>query len=179
VNGVKASPANHKSSKTTKQDEVKEGTQQIKNDKQTEVAKGVATEPDLWAISAVNPQDLMHNFQSLETGADGAISDISLWRSITENDTPESSKDGSSEPNSDISEGLDLSINLNWELPPFGPPDAEGLIDLSKLGVNPDEDMSGMFGDENNQYVVFEDWLDTDKSFMGDTTGFFMNAEIE
>jgi hypothetical protein len=92
----------------------------------------------LQSIWSVNPLDLQNNFgfssNIPETGGDGAISDMNVYRSIaTPNDTPESSASGSkdsSEPNSDISEALDLKIDLdmngNWQ--PFGPPDTEGLL---------------------------------------------------
>lgn len=178
VNGVKTSPANSKSLKAIKPDEVKEGSQQAKNDKQAESSKGLAAEVNLWAESAVNPQDLMHNFQHLETGAGGAISDMGVYRSITPNDTPESSKDGVSEPNSDISEGFDLNINLDWQ--PFGPSEGEDLTDFCKINVNPDEEMGGMFGDENSQFVPWNDFMDQsafDKPFVFDASLFSMNAE--
>lgn len=181
INGVKASPANSKSSKTTKPDEAKEASQQPKNGKGPESVKRVfTTEEHLWADAAVNPQDLLHNFQSSETGAGGAISDMNVYRSITPNDTPESSKDsGVSEPTSDISEGVDLSIGLDFDWQPFGAGDADDLLALN-INVNPDEDMGGMFNDDNSQYVPWNDYMDQsmfDKGFSFDTSMFSMNIE--
>lgn len=187
VNGVKASPANSKSSKTTKPDEANESSQQPKNGKGPESVKQVfMIEENLWAAAAVNPQDLLHNFQSLETGAGGAISDMNVYRSITPNDTPESSKDsGISEPTSDISEGVDLSIGLefrdnDWQ--PFGAGDADDLLAFGNISFNPNEDvdMGGMFGDDNSQFVPWNDFMDQsmfDKGFSFDTSLFSMSTE--
>jgi hypothetical protein len=190
MNGVKASPANSKSSKMTKLDEAKEASQQPKNGKGPESVKQVfKTEEILWADAAVNPQDLVHNFQNSETGAGGAISDMNVYRSITPNDTPESSKDsGISEPISDISEGVDLAIGLDFidndfidnDWQPFGAGDADDLLAFSKISVNPDEDMGGMFDDNNSQYVPWNDFMDQsmfDKGFSFDTSMFSMNTE--
>jgi hypothetical protein len=184
INGVKASPANSKSPKTTKPDEAKEASQQPKNSKGPESVKQVfMTEGNLWADAAVNPQDLLHNFQSSETGAGGAISDMNVYRSITPNDTPESSKDsGISEPTSDISEGVGLSIGLDFDndWQPFGTGDADDLLAFGNISVNPDEDMGGMFNDDNSQYVPWSDFMDPsmfDKGFSFDTSMFSMNTE--
>jgi hypothetical protein len=185
ISGVKASPANSKSSKTTKPDEAKEASQQPKNGKGPESVKQVfMTEENFWADAAVNPQDLLHNFRSSETGAGGAISDMNVYRSITPNDTPESSKDsGVSEPTSDISEGVDLSIGLDFfenDWRPFGVGDADDLLALSNINVNPDEDMGGMFNDDNSQYVPWNDYMDQsmfDKGFSFDTSLFSINIE--
>jgi hypothetical protein len=189
MNGVKASLENSKSSKTTKPGEAKEASQQPKNSKGPEsMRQTFMMEEHLWADAAVNPQDLLHNFQSSETGAGGAISDMNVYRSITPNDTPESSKDsGVSEPTSDISEGVDLSIGLDFFDPdwqPFGMGDADGLLGFSNINVNPDEkvdmDMGGMFGDDSGQYVPWNEFMDPsmfDKSFTLDTSMFSMGTE--
>lgn len=184
INGVKASPANSKVTKMTKADEAKEASQQAKNSGGAELVKPISVaEENTWTDSAVNPQDLLHNFQNFETGAGGAISDMNVYRSITPNDTPESSKDGISEPTSDISEGLDLSINLDiidndWQ--PYGLGDADDLLDLGKINVNLDEEMGGMFDEDSSQYVPWNDFTDQsmfDKGFTFDTSMFFMNTE--
>jgi hypothetical protein len=169
--GAKASPAANKASKTSKPDEVK-------NSKPSEAAipPPVAAE-DLWANSSVNPQDLLHNFQGFETGAGGAISDMNVYRSITPNDTPESSKDGASEPTSDITEGLDLSINLEFadtEWNSFGPGDADDLLNFSKIRVNPEDDFLAY---DENHWSDFIDQSNFDKPFTFDTSGFSMNVE--
>jgi hypothetical protein len=165
-------PAANKIAKATKPDG-------IKNARSSEAAAppSVAVE-DLWANSSVNPQDLLHNFQGLETGAGGAISDMSVYRSITPNDTPESSKDGASEPTSDITEGLDLAINLeifDAEWDPFGPGDTDDLLNLSKIHVNPEDEFLAY--DENQHWSDFIDQSNFDNPFTFDTSGFSMNVE--
>lgn len=72
---------------------------------------------DAWAMATIAPQDLFHNLGGLESGGGGAISDMNVYRAITPNDTPESSKDSAgSEPNSDISEGVSLSLNVDLDM---------------------------------------------------------------
>lgn len=109
---------------------------------------------DPWTNSTIKPGDLSDTFAFLESGANGAIADMNVYRSITGNDTPESSKDGASEPNSDISENLDLTINLdvmfdNSDWQPFGLGDAyvNPLMDLSKIDVRDGDDPLSMFDD--------------------------------
>ena len=87
---------------------------------------------DGWAASSVNPQELMQVFKPFETGANGAISNIETYRSITPNDTPESTASGKgSEPNSDITENMALDIAMqfsddaNWH--PFGEGDLDAF----------------------------------------------------
>lgn len=82
------------------------------------------TAADMFFGNTIDPQDLYHNMGLLESGGGGAISNMDVYRSITPNDTPESSKDSAlSEPNSDVSEGVGLNVYLDlgmdeWE--PFG-----------------------------------------------------------
>ncbi|KAI1773685.1 hypothetical protein F4818DRAFT_421423 [Hypoxylon cercidicola] len=75
-------------------------------------AQPVAPETD-WAQMTVDPQDLFGNI--LGGGGNGAISDMNVYRAISPNDTPESTgKDSSSsEPNSDVSEGVSLNLTLD------------------------------------------------------------------
>lgn len=171
-NGVKDGPIEAKPSQATKVEEGKDSAVEIKND----------FSDDFWADCPVNPHSLVHNFEHLESGAGGAISNMAVWRAISANDTPESSKDGVSEPNSDISEGLDLNIgvdfNDDWQ--PFGPSDADDLLDFGKISVNADDSMDGLFND-NGQYEPWNDMdmdtTDFDKPFVFDTSLFSMNAE--
>ena len=139
---------------------------------------------DPWANATVDPNDLFQNFQSFESGAGGAISDVNVYRSITPNDTPESSKDGVSEPNSDISDGVGLDISLDifddsWQ--PFGPSDTE-LLDLGNFNVNcsGEEDLL-MFEDErpapNSQSWDDIDMSAFDNQFSFDTSLFSMSAD--
>ncbi|KAJ8065253.1 hypothetical protein OCU04_005952 [Sclerotinia nivalis] len=87
---------------------------------------------DVWANATIDPNELVRTFQPFEGGAGGAISDVNVYRSVTPNDTPESSKDGVSEPTSDISEGVNLDIALDVfddTFFPFGLSDTEALVD--------------------------------------------------
>jgi hypothetical protein len=68
---------------------------------------------DPWATSTIDPHDLLTSFVPFETEPPGKISGIDLYRSITPDDTPESSRDGLSEPNSDLSESVALDINTD------------------------------------------------------------------
>ncbi|KAF4625361.1 hypothetical protein G7Y89_g12805 [Cudoniella acicularis] len=131
---------------------------------------------DAWANAYIDPHELLQAFQTFESGAGGAISDMNIYRSITPNDTPESSKDGVSEPNSDISEGVGLDISLDviddtWM--PFGPSDADTTFDMNNFGVNKEEDM--MMFDEEQPPINFQwdDMVDPtafDKPFSFDTS---------
>lgn len=179
--GVKASPTPNKVSKGSKRDDVKDAFAQAKNVRSSDAAiQRPITAEDPWASSSVNPQDLLHNFQGLETGAGGAISDMNVYRSITPNDTPESSKDGASEPTSDITEGLDLTINLDifdtsdpdWNS--FGPADTDDLLNLSKVNVNLEDEFLAY---DDNRWGDFIHQSDFDKPFAFETSGFSMNLE--
>ena len=139
---------------------------------------------DPWANATIDPHDLQQSFQPFETGAGGAISDINVYRSITPNDTPESSKDGVSEPNSDISEGVNLDINVDifddsWM--PFGASETDALFDMNSFNVNNGDDLT-MF-DDDQQMVNFQSWEDMvdtsafDKSFSFDTSLYSMHAD--
>ena len=87
---------------------------------------------DPWANSTIDPQSLLASFAPLEPMAGGLISDLSAYRSLTPNDTPESSKDsGTSEPNSDISEAAHIDIDLNWQSI-----DADLLVDMTSINMN-------------------------------------------
>lgn len=139
-----------------------------------------ATDP--WANATIDPNDLFQNFQGFESGAGGAISDMNVYRSITPNDTPESSKDGVSEPNSDISDGVGLDISLDifdekWQ--PFGPPDTD--LDLRNPIFNSEEDL--LMFDEDKPAPNYQSWDDLvdqsifDKPFSFDTSMYSMNAD--
>lgn len=83
-------------------------------------AKSDAKEADMaafsdpWAGATIDPQSLLRNL-GFENGIPGVIADFNAFRSLTPKDTPESSKDGVSEPNSDISDGAALDIDLRWQ----------------------------------------------------------------
>ena len=137
---------------------------------------------DPWADATIDPHDLFQSFQGFESGAGGAISDMNVYRSITPNDTPESSKDGVSEPNSDISDGVGLDISLDifddsWQ--PFGPSDTY-LLNMSSFEVNGEEDL--LTFDDDKPALNFQTWDDIempnfDKPFTFDTSMYSMNAD--
>lgn len=140
--------------------------------------------PDPWANSTLDPNDLLSSFAQFETGAGGAISDMGVYRSITPNDTPESSKDGVSEPNSDISEGVGLEISMDviddsWN--PFGTGDTDNLLDMNGFNVGSGNDDINMFDDEpptiNYQWEDMIDQTAFDKPFVFDTSGYSMKAD--
>jgi hypothetical protein len=183
----KPSPAT--SSKTTKPSDGKQGTPAAKQAaaKGQPAPKAEPTPENLWANSSVNPQDLLHNFQKFETGAGGAISNMDVYRSITPNDTPESSKDGLSEPNSDITEGMDLNIDLhssefevNWM--PFGASVADDLLGFGEITVGGVDDSVMVDSDllANNDSQSWDQFIDfsaPDKPFPFDTSLFGMNEQ--
>ncbi len=150
--------------------------------KENQTQEVVITDP--WANATVDPHDLFQAFQPFETGAGGAISDMNVYRSITPNDTPESSKDGVSEPNSDVSEGVGLDITLDMfddKWMPFGLSDTEGLFDLSGFNFNSDEDLVMLDNDPPSiNYSSWDDMIDPsalDKPFSFDTSLYSMNAD--
>lgn len=132
---------------------------------------------DPWANSTIDPQSLMNNL-ALEPGMRNGISDISLYRSATPNDTPESMKDsGSSEPNSDISEGATLDIDFDWQSM-----DTDILLDLTNASLNGPPDngaIDSMFLLEANSNLP-PDWdenpTDFSKPFQFDTSFYHMET---
>jgi hypothetical protein len=69
---------------------------------------------DPWVNSTIDPQHLFAGLgRQLDTVTGTFVTDFGTYRSLTPNDTPESSKDsGVSEGNSDIAEGAVLDIDL-------------------------------------------------------------------
>lgn len=136
-----------------------------------------------WANASVNPLDLMHNFQKFESGANGAISDMGVYRAITPNDTPESSKSNNSEPNSDISDGVNLNINIEGLLDNSWQPFGAGVSDIDDFlaaNLETDGDMSMMaeYPPYNNDYKTWDDFADPkslEQPFVFDTTMFNLN----
>jgi hypothetical protein len=140
---------------------------------------------DPWANATIDPHDLFTTFAGFESGAGGAISDMNVYRAITPNDTPESSKDGVSEPNSDISDGVNLDIAVDifddsWM--PFGPTDTDALLNSNLNSFNPSagEDLT-MF--DEDIFVPQQSWEDMgdasifDKPFKFDTSLYSMDVE--
>ncbi|KAF5501690.1 hypothetical protein CGCS363_v006477 [Colletotrichum siamense] len=107
-----------------------DGTPKLEN-KQPEMGGAPPAPMDAWA-NTIDPASLFTNLGNFEMGAGGVISDMGVYRSLTPNDTPESSKDsGSSEPNSDISENANLDIDLNWQ-----PVDVDLLLDMNNINMD-------------------------------------------
>lgn len=131
---------------------------------------------DPWANSTIDPQSLLANL-GFEKGIPNVINDLSAYRSLTPNDTPESIKDsGSSEPNSDISEGAALDIDVNWQNL-----DADLLLDLNNASLEGelstlDATLDPMFLESSS--LPPPDWDDVDidftKPFQLDTSFYSM-----
>lgn len=134
---------------------------------------------DPWASTTIDPNELVQSFKQFETGASGAISDMNVYRSLTPNDTPESSKDGLSEPNSDLSDGVGLDINLDLfddQWMPFGPTYADALVDVN-LMKNMDTTLT--MEDKLDNPIAWDDLLESeafDKPFVMDTTLFSLDV---
>jgi hypothetical protein len=138
-------------------------------------------EVDPWADHTIDPLSLFQNIAP-ESGALGAISDMSVYRSITPNATPESSKDGVSEPNSDVSEGVGLDINLDifddtWQ--PFGS-DADFLADMNSFNSRNQQELAVLEDDPSLVFTSWDDLVDPtvlDKPFKFDNSLFSMSMD--
>lgn len=128
---------------------------------------------DPWAGSTIDPQNLFAQF-NFDPAAGGVISDLSLYRSVTPNDTPESSKDsGVSEPNSDISEGAALEIDMNYQ---FG--ETGLLLDMDSFNIEGSIDPEAlMMNDPSFSNVPPLDYtMDFDKPFSLDMSLYSMDT---
>jgi hypothetical protein len=143
--------------------------------------KQAAKEADAWADHTIDPLNLFQNIAP-ETGALGAINELGVYRSNTPNDTPESSKDGLSEPNSDLSEGVTLDINVDifdesWQ--PFGS-DADFLANMTSFNAENQNDLAALEDDPAMVYTTWDDLVDQkmfDKPFEFDSSLFSMNTD--
>ncbi|KAJ8123093.1 hypothetical protein ONZ43_g871 [Nemania bipapillata] len=130
--------------------------------------------------STIDPQELFTGVTGLEMGGGGAIMDMHVYRALTPNDTPESSKDSAlSEPNSDVSEGVTLNVTLNmaemgdmgfdsWDPFGFGLPPGASNMDLGSVDQLPGVPYSSLAWEEVEP--------DFDKPFALDTTYFSFDA---
>ncbi|KAI0971143.1 hypothetical protein F4678DRAFT_479508 [Xylaria arbuscula] len=122
--------------------------------------------------TTIDPQELLSGVTGFEMGGDGAILDMNLYRAITPNDTPESIKDSaSSEPNSDVSEGVALNVTLDmgfssWE--PFAPGHESMNMDLGNADQFAALPYSGFMWEDVNP--------DFDKPFVPDTSFFLLDT---
>lgn len=129
---------------------------------------------DPWTNSTIDPQTLLNNL-GLEKGFNSMFADLSQYRSGTPNDTPESAKDsGASEPNSDVSEGVNLEIDFDWQTM-----DTDLLLNMGNASI---DSIDGSLDPEPN--YMFEkheapiDWdevnPDFSKPFQFDTSQYSM-----
>lgn len=152
-----------------------------------EQSRESAVAEDAWANTTIDPSSLFVGFTSMDT-ATGVIADINTYRSLTPHDTPESSKDsGASEPNSDISEGMNLDIDMSYQA--FDDGLMMGMHEFSMdqfhdhggdLGGY--HDMSGGMGGEADYGLTLDDFHnDFDKPFHFDAaaSGFGMGSRQE
>jgi hypothetical protein len=139
-----------------------EATPKPADGKQMEAPLAPVAAVDPWAGGMINPQNLLANM-GFEPGMPNLLNDISMYRSLTPKDTPESIKDsGSSEPNSDISEGAALDIDVSWHNV-----DSDLLLDLTNASLHGESD--GMTLDpslfESSLAPPPADWEDWDTDF--------------
>ncbi|KAK3301920.1 uncharacterized protein B0T15DRAFT_286712 [Chaetomium strumarium] len=119
---------------------------------------------DAWSGSTVDPQNLFQSVaRSLESVTGSFVPEFGTYRSLTPNDTPESSKDsGASEPSSDIPEGTSLDIDVAWQ----SALDSDLLWDMNNINMETFEDVNaGMFANEEYESLMFSlDCMDDDLS---------------
>ena len=132
---------------------------------------GVMEDP--WANSTIDPQSLFSGF-GMDSTSSHTLLDINLYRSSTPNDTPESSKDsGASEPNSDISEGMNLDIDLNWQST-----DADVLLDLNNISMEGYDSLDGDLIGDAFQFSLDDANPDFSKPFQFDASLYSMDPTI-
>ncbi|KAK8061179.1 hypothetical protein PG997_015400 [Apiospora hydei] len=118
-----------------------------------------------FGMNTIDPQEL---FQfGLESGGGGAIMDMGVYRSITPNDTPESSKDSaSSEPNSDVSEGATLDVRLDLGLDNWQPFDGDAFVNTGAMDMEMSMfDGAQPMGMDNTALAGFTSWDDVNPDF--------------
>lgn len=132
---------------------------------------------DSWANSTIDPQALLSNL-GLENGIPGVFLDINTYRAMTPKDTPESSKDsGSSEPNSDISDGVGpdngsdffhFGSDILYDMKNATLEDLENCDDLNGFALDPSMLMEGpreMIADWDDMKVDLDKIPQIDMSF--------------
>lgn len=106
----------------------------MKGDKLNDTTAALSAAMDPWANTTFDPKMLMTSL-GLENGISSVIFDLNAFRALTPEWTPES-RDEPSEPNSDISDGAQLDIDLNWRVHEHY--DADLLLDLDKTSLQGD-----------------------------------------
>ncbi|TLD23191.1 hypothetical protein PspLS_07321 [Pyricularia sp. CBS 133598] len=101
----------------------------------------------------VVPNEIFAGVPSFGTTADGVISDPSLYRTHTPNDTPDSKDGSTSEPNSDIPDNANIEIDMAWATL-----DDDFLVNLNNFSVENTEglDTSTNFMDWNDAAADFD-----------------------
>lgn len=139
----------------------------------------MAVVEDSWVGTTIDPQSLFAGLPSALDSVTGNLmpDHFALYRSVTPNDTPESSasKDsGVSEPNSDIAEGAAIDIDLSWQ-----PLDVDLLVDMNNFGVGMDGYEpydADMLGAESFQFSLEDMQTDFSKPFQMPTDFYSMDA---
>jgi hypothetical protein len=164
-----------------------EGTPRLADSKLAVVKQETEGAPQLggmdvpWAGSTVDPQNLFAPYVASEPFGTGFLVDFTAYRSSTPNDTPESSKDsGASEPNSDISEGANIDIDLSFQPMDNG----DLLFDMSSFSMEGLEGMEGMdpldsdfMAPESLEFSELDDMqTDFSKPFQFDSSMYMMDA---
>lgn len=131
-----------------------------------------ASRADPWAGCTIDPQAFIANLGwEKGIGLPNIVSEATMYRSLTPKDTPESSKDsGSSEPNSDISEGAALDIDVYWRN--YENFDSDLLLDLNNAKLEGDMTSKDASGQTLDPMVLMEpsfgpapDWDDINIDF--------------
>lgn len=130
-------------------------------------AASAATRVDPWAGCTIDPQAFIANLGwEKGIGLPNLVSEANMYRSLTPKDTPESSKDsGASEPNSDISEGTALDIDVYWHT--YENVDSDLLLNLDSATLNGEAPLKGPGGETLDPMLLLEppmgpapDWED-------------------
>ncbi|KAG9248100.1 hypothetical protein BJ878DRAFT_93905 [Calycina marina] len=118
-----------------------------------------------WANTIVDQQDLVSTFKHLESMVGGGISDMNVYRSITPNESPESNATATTET-SDISDGVALDINLNFDFDdnwqPFRGSESCGVADLNNFDFGSDNVMLQQDEEPMGCYMT---WGDAQQDF--------------
>ena len=140
---------------------------------------GMTTDP---YANCINPKTLFSGVPGFDYVAGGTFTDPSVYRALTPNDTPESSKDsGSSEPNTDLPEfGADL--DTHWQPLDDGFMMDLGNINMDSLGTGGVDDLEKSLllnaqGSVPGADICWEDAnIDFDKPFTFDDRLYTMDA---
>lgn len=133
--------------------------------------------PDMGCtFGTIDPQDLFQNL-GMEFGGGGAISDMAVYRAITPNDTPESSKESTlSEPNSDVSEGVALNLNLDLGFDTWQPFDGDQLLNVGAADMDSNfADAGGLLAMDTSGAAEFASWDEVQNDF---SKGFALDGSL-